>query len=147
MTPNRYQLSRPRRLLNRVVRRLVRYGLAGRHTYLLTVPRRKSGGAHTTPVSLVETAQGRWLVAPYGETGWVRNGRAAKYVSLSRAGRTETVALTELTAADAAPVLRDYLRTFRVVQPFFDVRPTSPLEAFASEAARHPVFEIHSDPR
>jgi len=39
-------------------------------------------------------------------------------------------------------VLRTYLSRVRVVRPFFDVAPDSALEAFAAEAARHPVFLI-----
>ena len=39
-------------------------------------------------------------------------------------------------------MLRDYLRKVRVVRPYFDVTPESPLEAFAAEASRHPVFRL-----
>jgi hypothetical protein len=38
-----YRLSRWRRLLNAVVRGLLRVGLGPRHTYLLTVHGRRSG--------------------------------------------------------------------------------------------------------
>jgi hypothetical protein len=63
-----HRLTRPRRLINVVIRRLARLGLGGRHTYLLTVRGRKTGHRHSTPVTLVEN-NGRWLVAPYGEVG------------------------------------------------------------------------------
>ena len=79
-----YRLSRWRRLLNALVRTLLRAGLGPRHTYLLTVQGRRSGQRYSTPVTLVEEGTNRWLVAPYGEVSWVRNARAAGQVTLSR---------------------------------------------------------------
>jgi hypothetical protein len=93
-------------------------------------------------VTLVEEAGKRWLVAPYGEVGWVRNARAAKQVTLSRGRRFETVRIVELTAEDAAPVLKKYLARVAVVRPFFDVTPKSNLREFVAEASRHPVFRV-----
>jgi deazaflavin-dependent oxidoreductase (nitroreductase family) len=137
-----YRLSLPRRVLNSVIGLLARVGLAGRHTYLLTVPGRRSGRPYSTPVTLVERNGERFLVAPYGVTNWVKNARAAGQVELRRAGGRETISLSELDPGDRAPVLRDYVRAIPLVRPFFDAGPNSPLEAFAEEAARHPVFRL-----
>jgi hypothetical protein len=93
-------------------------------------------------VTLVEEGGLRWLVAPYGEVGWVRNARAAGEVMLSRGSRSERVAVFELEPAEAAPVLRRYLTQVPITRPFFDVRPASGLDTFAAEAPRHPVFRI-----
>jgi deazaflavin-dependent oxidoreductase (nitroreductase family) len=109
--------------------------------YLLSVSGRRSGRTYTTPVILVENGE-RFLVAPYGEVGWVRNARAAGRVTLSRGRHRETVGLRQVGPEESAPVLRTYLRRVSVVRPFFDVSPDSPHEAFAAEAARHPVFLI-----
>jgi hypothetical protein len=98
--------------------------------------------SYSTPVTLVECDGQRWLVAPYGVTNWVKNARAAGQVELSRGGHAEIVSLTELDPIESAPVLRDYVRAIRVVRPFFDAGPDSPLDAFAEEAARHPVFRL-----
>ena len=127
--------------MNAVVGPLTRRGLAGRHTYLLTVRGRKSGTPYSTPVLLVEDAD-RWLVAPYGEVGWVRNARAAGEVEISRAGRSETLRIEEVTPAQAAPVLKQYLKSVPVARPFFDVSTASPLDEFETEAPRHPVFRL-----
>ena len=121
---------------------LLRVGVSPPHTYLLTVRGRKSGHPYSTPVTLVEEGGKRWLVAPYGEVGWVRNARAAKQVTLSRGRRFETVAIVELSAEDAAPVLKRYLAQVPVVRPFFDVALNSNLREFVTEASRHPVFRI-----
>lgn len=136
-----YRVTRLRRLVNAVAQPAIRLGLAPRRSYLLTVRGRRSGRPHTTPVYLVEDGE-RWLVAPYGEVGWVRNARAAGAVTLSRRGRSETLAVEEVGPEEAAPVLREYLRTVPVVRPYFDARRDAPLDAFAAEAPRHPVFRL-----
>jgi len=136
-----YRLGASRRLVNAVMSPVVRRGLAGRHTYILTVRGRKTGKAYSTPVILVEDGE-RWLVAPYGEVGWVRNARATGEVEISRAGCSETLCIEEVAPGQAAPVLKQYLKSVSVVRPFFDVTPDSPLEEFATEASRHPVFRL-----
>ena len=79
----------------------------------------------------------------------MRNARAAGSVTLSRGGRSETVRVEEVGSDEAAPVLRTYLRETGLVRKYFDAGPDSPLEAFAAEAPRHPVFRIlgPADPR
>ncbi|HEX7626874.1 MAG TPA: hypothetical protein VF379_07430 [Gaiellaceae bacterium] len=54
----------------------------------------------------------------------------------------ETVGIHEVGADEGTPVLRSYLREVRVVRPYFDMSPDAPVEAFAAEAAQHPVFRI-----
>jgi deazaflavin-dependent oxidoreductase (nitroreductase family) len=138
-----YRLGTWRRLVNRVVGALLRLGVSFPHTYLLTVCGRNSGRSYSTPVTLVEENGERWLVAPYGEVGWVRNARAAGRVTIMRTRRAETVGIVELGAENAAPVLKNYLTRYPVVRPFFDVTPRSSLRDFVAEAPRHPVFRIH----
>jgi len=137
-----YRLSFWRRVFNRLVRMLLQRGLGPRHTYLLTVPGRKSGRLSSTPVTLVEEESIRWLVAPYGEVNWVRNARAAAQVTLSRGRYAERVMIVELEPDESAPVLKKYITEIPITRPFFDVRPESPLEAFQAEAHRHPVFRV-----
>jgi deazaflavin-dependent oxidoreductase (nitroreductase family) len=127
--------------VNRIVTPLIRTPLAPPHTYLLTVRGRTSGRPHSTPVTLIENGE-RWLVAPYGEVGWVRNVRAAGEVTLARRGRSERLRVEEAAPGQAAPVLKRYLRMAVVVRPFFDVRPDASLEEFEAEADRHPVFRL-----
>jgi deazaflavin-dependent oxidoreductase (nitroreductase family) len=142
-----YRLGRMRRLVNAVVTPLVRFGLAGRNTYLLTVEGRKSGRRYSTPVTLVADDEERWLVAPYGERNWVKNARAAGWIELSRAGKSEKVRVTEVDAAQAGPVLKRYRRKYRVTGSFFDARAGDPVEVFIAEAPRHPVFRLNSPRR
>jgi hypothetical protein len=44
-------------------------------------------------------------------------------------------------------VLRQYVKEVPITRPYFDVRVDSPLEAFAAEAPRHPVFLLGAGPR
>lgn len=136
-----YRLGLARRLVNVLVKGLLRLGLGGRNTYLLSVCGRRSGRTYSTPVIVVENGE-RWLVAPYGEVSWVRNVRVAGGATLSRGRSREPIKVSEVGPPEAAPVLREYLRRVRVVRPFFDASPDSPLEAFVAEAGRHPVFRV-----
>jgi deazaflavin-dependent oxidoreductase (nitroreductase family) len=137
-----FEQTRLRRLGNVLIEPLARLGLAGRRTHVLTVPGRKSGLLRSTPVLLVFLDGRRWLVAPYGERDWVKNARAAGAVELTRAGKTERLRVEAVGPEEAAPVLREYLRRTSVVKPYFDATKDSPLEEFAAEAARHPVFRL-----
>jgi deazaflavin-dependent oxidoreductase (nitroreductase family) len=137
-----YRLTPLRRIANGLMRLLLRLGLAPRTTVLLTVPGRRSGTPRSTPVTLVEEDGQRWLVAPYGPVGWVRNARAAGQVELSRGRRSETVRLKELVPEEAAPILKVYLERVPITRAYFDAAPDAPLAAFVAEATRHPVFQV-----
>lgn len=63
-------------------------------------------------------------------------------MELKRALKTERVQVEEVGAEEAAPVLREYLRTTPIVKPYFDADADSLLDAFAAEAGRHPVFRL-----
>ncbi len=93
-------------------------------------------------MTLVIEGDSRWLVAPYGVVGWVRNARAAGSVALSRGRRSEVVRIAEVGPEESAPVLRRYVAEVPITRSFFDVTPESPLDAFRAEAPRHPVFRI-----
>ena len=137
-----YRTTPLRKLGNALIGPAARLGLAGKRAHLLTTVGRKSGRRYSTPVQLVLEDGRRWLVSPYGERAWVRNARAAGEVELTRALKTERVRIEEVAAQEAAPVLREYLRTTPIVKPFFDAAKDAPIEEFAREAARHPVFRI-----
>jgi deazaflavin-dependent oxidoreductase (nitroreductase family) len=137
-----YRKSYWRRALNAVVRPLARLGLTGPRTHLLTVRGRRSGKPWSTPVSIVQNGDARWLVAPYGERNWVKNARAAGWVELRRGRRRELLSVEELPPDEAVPVLRRYYELGRVTRPFFDVRLDSSDSEWLAEAPRHPVFAL-----
>jgi deazaflavin-dependent oxidoreductase (nitroreductase family) len=131
-----------RKLGNILITPLARLGLAGKRTHILTTIGRKTGRRYSTPVQLVFLDGERWLVAPYGERAWVKNARAAGSVELTRALRTERARVEEVEPQTAAPVLREYLRKTPVTKPFFTAKRNAPVEEFAAEAHRHPVFRL-----
>jgi len=132
------------RLNDAFIASLLRLGVKIGAASLLTVRGRKSGQPHTVPVLVVEQDGQRWLVAPYGVVQWVRNIRVAGTATLTHGRRSETIAVNELPAQEAAPVLKQYLALQRAadIRKYFDATKDSPVEDFEREAARHPVFRI-----
>jgi deazaflavin-dependent oxidoreductase (nitroreductase family) len=84
----------------------------------------------------------RWLVAPYGPVSWVHNARAAGRVSLTRRRDTRDYAIREASPDEAGPILQRYVRIAPSTRRYFQAVKASPIEAFAAEADRHPVFEL-----
>jgi deazaflavin-dependent oxidoreductase (nitroreductase family) len=139
-----YRLGPARRAINFMVTAMLRLGVGSKSSYLLTTTGRKSGLKRTTPVILVETDGGRWLVSPYGTTGWVQNVRATPEVSVRRGRNTEVLDATELSPDAAGPILKRYARNVRVTAPFFEAEAGDAVERFVAEAERHPVFQLTS---
>lgn len=128
---------------NRVIMALNRRGLALGTQHILTVVGRKTGKAYSTPVSLL-TIDGTRYICTVGETGWVKNARAAKEGTLQRGRTTERVALIELPVAERGPILRAFPSQVPHGVPFFTQvlgLPNDP-EAFAAAAPQCPVFRI-----
>jgi deazaflavin-dependent oxidoreductase (nitroreductase family) len=144
--PKVYGVNVPTGLTSAIVTPLVRLGIGPRHLYLLSVPGRRTGRRYRTPVSLVQLDGQRWLVAPYGERNWVKNARASGSVELRRGRRTERVRVEDVPPAERAPILQAYLGQVPFTRGFFDAPPGAPVEAFAAEAHRHPVFRIVPEP-
>ena len=134
------------RLGNFFTTRLLRAGLKPGNMALLTVRGRKSGLPRTTPVSLGEHDGRRWLIAAFGEVDWVRNLRAAGEGSLKRGRRPEHIFVKELSAEEAAPILKESLAGAPgFLLKYFDATPESPLKDFEREALNHPVFLVKSE--
>jgi hypothetical protein len=98
------------------------------------------------PVNLLALDSARYLVAPRGETQWVRNLRAAGGGELVLGRRVEPFTVTELPDGEKPPVLRAYLKRWKAeVGVFFDgVSATSTDEELTRIAGRHPVFRIQA---
>ena len=134
------------RVFNALVAGLARLGISLWGSCELAVRGRKSGVMRSVPVNVVAHAGERFLVAPRGETEWVRNLRAAGTGELRLGSRVETFRATELADADKPPVLRAYLaRWWFEVKRFFDLPGADASDAeLARVAPRHPVFRLES---
>jgi deazaflavin-dependent oxidoreductase (nitroreductase family) len=136
-----YRVDSQVRMINKLVGGFTRLGFMD-GTYTLTTTGRKSGQPRSTPVTLATVDGTRYLVAPYGEVGWVHNVRANPAASLKRRGADETIRVSEVGADEAGPILKQYVEDVKIVRPYFDATPDSAVAAFVAEAARHPVFRI-----
>jgi deazaflavin-dependent oxidoreductase (nitroreductase family) len=142
----KFKIDAPRRIADGIGKTFLALHLAPKGNYLLTTIGRKSGKPWSTPVILMEEERQRWLVAPFGLVSWVYNARAAGQVTLTRNGKSETVAIKELSSQQAAPILRKYVTNVSVSRPYFDVSINSSEEDYIAEAPKHPVFELTSAP-
>jgi len=140
-----YQVPFFVRLGNVFTTSLLRAGLKPGNMALLTVRGRKSGLPRTTPVSLGEYDGQRWLISVFGEVDWVRNLRAAGEASLKRGRHPEHIFVKELSAQEAAPILkRSLAKAPGFLLRNFDAKPESPLKDFEREVLHHPVFLVQS---
>lgn len=122
-----------------------RMGRSPAGAQLLEVSGRKSGRIHAVPVNPVTVRGRRYLVAPRGETQWVRNFRAAGEGVLRVGRKKESVVGREIGDANKPEILRAYLdRWYWQVKGQFDVPKDASLEQLAGIAGNHPVFHIHS---
>jgi deazaflavin-dependent oxidoreductase (nitroreductase family) len=133
-------------VFNRVVEAATRAGVSVWGSRVLRVRGRKSGEMRSTPVNLLTHAGARYLVAPRGQTQWVRNLRAAGEGELVLGRRVERFRAVELDDADKPDMLRAYLRRWKVeVGVFFEgVSADSPDEDLRRIAPDHPVFRIET---
>jgi len=128
---------------NRVVGIFVGWGLGFRHNYLLEVPGRRSGKRCSTPVDLLSLHGRQFLVAPRGNTQWVRNALAAGRVTLKRGMRRTVFEVRSVPDGQKPELLKAYLEQFKLsVARFFPIPPGSPAPAFAPLASRYPVLEL-----
>ena len=130
---------------NDVVARLTRMGVSVYGSRILYVRGRKSGEWRTTPVNPLRLADGtRYLVAPRGNTQWVRNLRAVGAGELHIGRGAEPFTATEVADDDKPAILRAYLKRWKFeVGVFFDG-----VDADASDAELlriapgYPVFRL-----
>jgi len=92
---------------------LTRAGLSVWGSRELWVRGRTSGEWRHTPVNLLTVDGQRYLVAPRGETQWVRNLRVAKTGELQVGRRREAFHAVELTDTEKPPILRAYLKRWK----------------------------------
>ncbi len=134
-----------RNIFNTLVKGLTRMGVSVMGSRVLEHRGRTSGKLHHVPVNLLSVEGKQYLVAPRGETQWVRNVRhAGGHLVLILGRRRQLRTATEIPVADSVPILRAYLRRWKFeTGMFFDgVTPDSTDAEWAAVADRHPVFEL-----
>ena len=133
-----------RKVFNPTVARLTRWGISLKGSRVLEVRGRTSGEVRSTVINLLTVDGVRYLVAPRGETQWVRNLRASGEGTLRLGRRQEPFTAVELADDDKAPILRAYLTAWAwEVGQFFDgLAADSSDEDVAAAAPGFPAFRI-----
>ena len=135
-----------RTIFNPTIAWLTRAGFSVWGSRELRVRGRTSGEWRTTPVNLLSLDGERYLVAPRGQTQWVKNLLAAGEGELRVGHHTEAFRAEEVADEHKVPILRAYLARWKLeVGVFFDgASATSPDAELRRIAPDHPVFRITS---
>lgn len=133
-------------VFNASVAGLTRLGISVFGSRELRVRGRKSGQWRATPVNLLTVDGVRYLVAPRGNTQWVRNLRAAGDGELRVGRRIEPFAAQEIADPAKTPILREYLRRWgwEVGQFFEGVDKNATDEQLVKIAPGFPIFRVAS---
>jgi deazaflavin-dependent oxidoreductase (nitroreductase family) len=134
-----------RHIFNPAIAILTRLGISVWGSRVLEVPGRSSGEPRRTPVNLLVVDGQDYLVAPRGETQWVRNVRANEgRLDLLLGKRRTHHVVTELSDEEKPAILRPYLKRWKAeVGAFFDgVDASSSDEELLAIAPKHPVFRL-----
>jgi deazaflavin-dependent oxidoreductase (nitroreductase family) len=133
------------RFMNRVSATVASWGVASNYLETLEVTGRKSGRMVALPVVIAVVDGQRYLVSMLGDNvQWVLNVRASGGRAVLRSGRREPILLTEVPAAQRAPILRAYLRRAPGARPHVPVSKDAPMAEFERIAPSFPVFRITS---
>lgn len=128
---------------NKLFTMLFGAGIGSKNNVTVTVKGRKSGQPRSTAVNVVEYEGQRYLVAPRGNTEWVRNAYAAGGEASLKHGKSEDVKLVEVPVAERPLILQKYLReNAMATKREFGVDPRADISEFERVADRHPTFRI-----
>ena len=129
---------------NPLLELMMKLGMSARGSRILSVRGRRSGKTYTTPVNPLSFEDQRYLVAPRGETGWVKNIRVSREGELRLGGKREPIRVEEVGNDVKEPILRAYLANWKAETSIFfgGVTDESPAEELRRIAPDHPIFRI-----
>lgn len=136
--------DRAARAFNAAVRRLAELGIGIAGSRALRVRGRATGRWRSVVVNVL-TVNGRdYVVAPRGNTQWVRNARAAGGVQTGPRWRRRDVRIREIPDADKPELIRRYLYRWywQVKGHAGGLTPSSTESEVKRIAASIPVFEL-----
>lgn len=100
---------------------------------------------HSTVLVVTEHEGQRYLVSMLGDrSDWVRNIRVAGGKAFVKRGQSIPVRLTEVPAAERAPILKAYCEVATSGREHFPVRQDAPLADFGAVAGCYPVFRLNA---
>jgi len=136
--------NRSAAVFNTFAKWLTRHGISLMGSRVLAVRGRRSGEVRTTVVNLFDHEGRRYLLAPRGNTQWVRNLRAAGEGELRLGRRAQAFVPVEIDDADKPALIRLYLRKWAwETGAFFDgLKADSPQADIEAAAPGFPVFRL-----
>lgn len=144
MAIERKELERRTRRTNRIIGTLLRLGLPLGPMRLLTVPGRKTGVLHTTPIATFSFEGALYLMQGFPGAAWAVNARASGWGLLRRGLRKRRVKLVEVSPQDRDAVLAHVARILpdRMLGTFTEngLIPSPDRDAFLAAAPRITVF-------
>lgn len=143
-----WQPTRLGRFVNRCWAVWSGLGLPPKMQAALVVRGRTSGVPRTVPVVIARLDGAEYLVSMLGpRSEWVRNVEAAGGAATVRQGGRRNVRLVAImSAAERAPVLREYVRVALSGRTHVPVAAGAPLSEFEAIAERYPVYRIDPAP-
>ena len=135
-----------RNVFNAAVAVLTRAGVSVWGSRVLRVKGRSSGAWRSAPVNLLTYEGKQYLVAPRGQTQWVRNIRVSGTGELVLGSKAQPFRAVELRDDEKIPILQAYLKRWKAeVGVFFrGVSADSPEAELRRIAPDHPVFRVEA---
>jgi deazaflavin-dependent oxidoreductase (nitroreductase family) len=134
-----YEVTTGKRVVSWIMAGMARVGLG--NFVVLTTKGRKSGQPRSVTVSPISDDEGRYLVSPYGDSGWVLNARADPAVIIMHGGSETRVRLIEVTG-EKPELVKAYYEREGFARQFMDVPGQATVADIASVSERFPVFRI-----
>jgi deazaflavin-dependent oxidoreductase (nitroreductase family) len=134
-----YEVTPGKRGISWLMAKAARLGLG--NFVVLIITGRKSGRPRNVTVSPISDDEGRYLVSPYGDSGWVLNARADPSAIMKRGGSETPVRLVEVTG-QKPELVKAYYEREAFARQFMDVPGEATVDDFASVPDRFPVFRI-----
>lgn len=133
-----YEVTTGKRVISWLMAQMARLGIG--NFAVLTTRGRKSGQHRDVTVSPIADNEGRYIVSPYGESGWVLNARANPIATLKYRG-SDTIRLVEVTG-NKPELVKAYYEREGFARQFMEVPGDATVDDFASAPERFPVFRI-----
>jgi len=132
------------RLANTLIRRLAETGISIAGTRALAVRGRRTGKIRSVVINLLTVDGADYVLAPRGNTEWVRNIRAAGEVQLGPRWHRRTARVTEVSDDDKPALLHRYLQKWywQVKGHMAGLTPDSGDAELRTAAPTIPVFSL-----
>jgi deazaflavin-dependent oxidoreductase (nitroreductase family) len=133
------------RIANSILGFFTSLGVSPAKVHKIEVRGRKSGQLRTAVINVLNHDGDRYLVAPRGNTEWVRNVRAANGDATLLRKEREKVHLEEVAVDQRAAIIKAYVgENAAATKQYFGVEPGDTIEKYQQIASDHPVFKVIS---